>query len=67
MIQLNIPKMKCGGCAASVEKAIHGLDAEAAVKADPSTRQVEISTSADRQSLLTALAAAGFEAEETRR
>jgi copper chaperone CopZ len=65
MIQLSIPKMKCGGCAASVEKAIHALDAGAAVKADPTTRQVEVSTTTDRQTLLAALAAAGFEAQES--
>ncbi|MES3028425.1 MAG: heavy-metal-associated domain-containing protein [Pseudomonadota bacterium] len=65
MIQLSIPKMKCGGCAASVEKAIHALDADASVKTDPATRRVEISSAVDRQALLAALAAAGFEAQET--
>lgn len=65
MIQLSIPKMKCGGCAATVEKAIHALDADAVVTADPSTRQIEVSTAVDRQALLSALAAAGFEAQDT--
>jgi len=66
MIQLSIPKMKCGGCVTSVEKAIQALDADAVVKADPSTRQVEVWTAVDRQTLLTTLAAAGFEAQDAR-
>jgi copper chaperone CopZ len=63
MIALTIPRIRCGGCVASVEKAIHGVDASAAIKADIEARRVEVATSADRQSLMTALNDAGYPAE----
>jgi copper chaperone CopZ len=63
MIALTIPNIRCGGCIASVEKAIHAVDASAQITADIEARRVEVTTSADRQTLLTALDAAGYPAE----
>ena len=63
VLVLNIPKIRCGGCVASVEKAIHSVDASAEITADIESRRVEVATSADRQALLTALDAAGYPAE----
>ena len=63
MTVLTIPKIRCGGCVASVEKAIHAVDASAKVVADIDARRVEVTTNADRQTLLTALDAAGYPAE----
>jgi copper chaperone len=63
MIALTIPRIRCEGCVASVEKAIHSVDAAAAIKADIETRRVEVTTEADRQALLNALDAAGYPAE----
>ncbi|WEK58416.1 MAG: heavy-metal-associated domain-containing protein [Candidatus Brevundimonas phytovorans] len=63
MIALTIPRIRCGGCVASVEKAIHSVDASAQVVADIEARRVEVTTQADRQTLLTALDAAGYPAE----
>ena len=63
MITLTIPKIRCGGCVASVEKAIHSVDASAQVIADIEARRVEVTTDADSQTLLTALDAAGYPAE----
>jgi len=63
MIALTIPKIRCEGCVASVEKAIHSVDATAAIKADIETRRVEVTTEANRQALLSALEAAGYPAE----
>ena len=63
MIALTIPKIRCGGCVASVEKAIHGVDASAEITADIEARRVEVTTEADRQALLSALDAAGYPAE----
>ena len=60
---LNIPKIRCGGCVASVEKAIQSVDASAQINVDIEARRVEVTTSADRQALLTALDAAGYPAE----
>lgn len=63
MITLTIPKIRCRGCVASVEKAIHSVDASAQITVDLEARRVEVTTSADRQTLLTALVAAGYPAE----
>ncbi len=63
MIALTIPKIRCGGCVASVEKAIHAVDPSAQVVADIEARRVEVTTQADRQALATALDAAGYPAE----
>ena len=63
MTVLTIPKIRCGGCVASVEKAIHSVDASAQVVADIEARRVEVTTQADRQALVTALDAAGYPAE----
>ena len=63
MIALTIPKIRCGGCVAGVEKAIHSVDASAQITTDIEARRVEVTTSADRQALLTALDAAGYPAE----
>lgn len=63
MIALTIPKIRCDSCVASVEKAIHAVDASAEIKADIEARRVEVTTEADRQVLMTALADAGYPAE----
>lgn len=63
MIALTIPKIRCEGCVASVEKAVASVDPAAVVKADIEARRVEVTTQADRQALLTALAGAGYPAE----
>lgn len=63
MIALTIPKIRCAGCVASVEKAIHSVDASAQITADIEARHVEVATSADPQALMTALADAGYPAE----
>ena len=63
MIALTIPKIRCGGCVASVEKAIHSVDASAQIVTDIEARRVEVTTEADRQVLMTALADAGYPAE----
>lgn len=63
MIALTIPKIRCGGCVASVEKAIHSVDASAQITADIETRRVEVTTQAVYQALVTALDAAGYPVE----
>lgn len=63
MFQFNIPGMTCGGCARRVTNAILSVDPAAQVTADPPARDVRITTSADEQALLAALAEAGYPAE----
>lgn len=55
--------MECGGCVASIEKAVHAVDASASITADIEARTVRVTTSSDRQALLTALDAAGYPAK----
>ena len=38
MISLNIPKIRCGGCVASVEKAVLSVDPAARITADVPAR-----------------------------
>ncbi|OMQ24497.1 heavy-metal-associated domain-containing protein [Serratia oryzae] len=59
-IQLRIPTMKCGGCAASITKAVKALDSAARIDADPATKRVNIESSADGAVIIAALATAGF-------
>lgn len=61
MMTLTIPKMSCGGCVATIEKAIKALDANAAVKADLATKRVEIETPAAPGAVSAAVKAAGYE------
>lgn len=57
------PRCAAAGCVAGVEKAIQALDASAQITADIEARRVEVTTSADRKALITALDAAGYPAE----
>lgn len=64
MISLNIPKIRCGGCVASVEKAVLSVDSAAMLTADIPARRVDVQTTATPQSLVEALAAAGYPVQE---
>ena len=59
-MQFHIETMTCGGCARGVTKAIQSVDPTAEVKADPATRTVDVTTTAQRERLAAVLADAGF-------
>ncbi len=59
-MQFHIETMTCGGCARGVSKAIQGVDAAATVTAGPPNRLVEVTTTAPRDRIVTALIEAGF-------
>ena len=61
-MQFEIEAMVCGGCARGVAAAIHRVDPGAEVRADPPQRRVEVTTTAPRETLMAALAEAGFPA-----
>ncbi len=63
MFQFTIPGMTCGGCARRVTNAILSVDPEAQVVTDPPSRDVKVTTQANEQALLAALAEAGYPAE----
>lgn len=62
MITLAIPDMTCGHCKASVEAAIHNLDAVAKVEVDLTTRTASIDSSATPTAIIAALDSIGFNA-----
>jgi len=62
MIELDVTGMSCGGCAASVTKAIVRIDAEAKVDVDLSTGRVRVEGRVTPQQAIVAIEAAGFSA-----
>ncbi|MFC5387681.1 heavy-metal-associated domain-containing protein [Aquamicrobium segne] len=62
MLQLTLPDMTCNHCVQRVTNAVLSVDPQAQVVADPPSRQVEISTKADEQTLRDALSEAGYPA-----
>ncbi|MDZ4391518.1 heavy-metal-associated domain-containing protein [Cypionkella sp.] len=59
-MQFHIENMTCGGCARSVTKAIHSVDPAAEVNADPGARRVDVTSSAPRDKLVSALTEVGY-------
>lgn len=62
MLSLNVPKMSCGGCAASVEKAVKSVDSKATVKVDIHARRVDIESTVDAARIAAAIKSAGYDA-----
>ncbi len=61
-MQFHIENMTCGGCVKGVTRAIQSQDPAAEVSADLESHQVQVTTSAPREKLVSALAEAGFTA-----
>ncbi len=62
-MQFHIENMTCGACVRGVTNAIQSVDPAAKVSADPTTRKVDVATTAPREKLKSALADAGFDAQ----
>lgn len=63
-MQFHIPNMECGGCARGVTRAIHSVDPQAEIKADPPARCVSVTSDQPANAFLPALEAAGFPATQ---
>ncbi|MGC4065747.1 MAG: heavy-metal-associated domain-containing protein [Polyangiaceae bacterium] len=66
MIELNVSGMSCGGCVASVTKAVQRLYPNAAVEVDLATGRVSVEakdTSLDPNQIAKAIGQAGFGVE----
>ncbi|MGO3741667.1 heavy-metal-associated domain-containing protein [Kerstersia sp.] len=63
MQEFQIPRMKCGGCAAAITQAIKALDPQAVVQADPASKRVSVQSAASEEALLAALEKAGYPAQ----
>jgi copper chaperone len=63
-IQFKVPDMDCQSCVASIETAVHKVDADAHVAADLQTKRVIIGTAkAEAHEMMAAIEKAGFEVE----
>lgn len=62
MTVLNVEKMKCGGCAANVEKAVKAQDAQAQVQIDLPSKKVVVESSLPADKLATLITQAGYPA-----
>ena len=60
MMELKIDSMSCGGCAASVTKAVKQADPQAKVAVDLATKLVSIDTALDRATIVQSLNNAGY-------
>ncbi len=60
MTTLHIPDMSCGHCKATIETAIKALDSSAQLSFNMETRHVQISSQVQTETLIAALAKAGY-------
>jgi len=59
-IELTIPDLACAACVDTVTKAIQAVDVAAQVRADPTTKQVEVITQASESAIKQAIVEAGY-------
>lgn len=62
MVEIQVEKMTCGGCAARVTRAVQAVDDEADVKVDLQRKTVLVESDIDAASLAQAITAAGYPA-----
>ncbi|OWW21838.1 heavy-metal-associated domain-containing protein [Noviherbaspirillum denitrificans] len=62
MIELQVEKMSCGGCAARVTRVVQSLDDSAKVKVDLPRKIVYVESDIDTDTLVQAITAAGYPA-----
>ena len=63
MFRFKIAKMSCGHCVASIEKAIRGVDSQAAVSVDLDRKEIAIRSIAEERLISGALRSAGYEGQ----
>ena len=61
MFRFKIAKMSCGHCAASIERAVKGVDPRATVSVDLGRKEVTIRSTAEERQISGALRSAGYE------
>ncbi len=61
MYELKVEGMSCGGCAASVKRAVQALDANASVDVDLTSKRVTVATTAQLDAVKTAVEDAGYD------
>ncbi len=61
MYELKVEGMTCGGCAASVKRALQALDANADVHVDLAAKTVKVATAAQLDAVKAAVEDAGYD------
>ena len=61
MIEFQVSGMSCGGCVASVTRAVKAVDAGAEVSADLPTQKVRVQSQAEAEQLKAAIEDAGYD------
>ncbi len=61
MYELKVEGMTCGGCAASVKRALQALDANADVNVDLAAKTVKVATAAQLDAVKAAVEDAGYD------
>jgi copper chaperone len=59
-LEFTVPNLACSACVDTVTKAIQEIDTTAQVKADPTTKQVEVTTDASESVIKQAIVDAGY-------
>lgn len=62
MLILSIPRMSCGGCSNTVEQTVRALDPQAQIGFNMKGRTASVVTSTECNTILAALARAGYPA-----
>ncbi len=60
MLKLKVEEMSCGHCAATVQKAVKGVDPAAQVEVDLGSGMVSVDTTADEARVSAAIDRAGY-------
>jgi copper chaperone len=60
MYQFKVEKMSCGGCAASVKRAVQSVDLKAQAEVDLAAKQVKVLSEAAINTVQSAIANAGY-------
>jgi len=61
MYQLQVEGMSCGGCVASVTKAVKSVDAGASVEVDLASKSVKVASSSALEQIKAAIEDAGYD------
>ncbi len=59
-LDLKVPDLACSACVETVTKAVHAVDANAQVAADPKTKQVSVVSDAAEADIKNAITTAGY-------
>jgi copper chaperone len=59
-LEFTVPNLACSACVDTVTKAIQAIDTTAQIKADHTTKQVEVTTDASESVIKQAIVDAGY-------